>query len=293
LIKLYKKTDGIFGQKYYLDGTSIVLIGKKGHHFHTHYNQLLPIYQGKRWLNDVQLYKLSIKLNEINQYLRKKNISFVFMLCADKESIYPEYYPDFVIKGPEPTSLDVVVDYLSNHTKIDFFCIKESFLQEKENHLLFPKTGNIYELCHYNETGSFFAYNELIKHISKYYPSLEPFTLDDMKIIYCINGSSSVILKSEKNYEQVEARFSDSAIEFENKNSSLPTLLLFRDSYADWFQNYLPQHFSRTIIHHWNSLEHLEEYIDLYKPDIVVFESAERTIPPFADCVIGIPELPF
>jgi hypothetical protein len=28
LINLYKKTDGIFGQNLYLDGTSIVLIGK-------------------------------------------------------------------------------------------------------------------------------------------------------------------------------------------------------------------------------------------------------------------------
>jgi hypothetical protein len=29
LISLYKKTDGVFGQNYYLDGTSIVFIGKQ------------------------------------------------------------------------------------------------------------------------------------------------------------------------------------------------------------------------------------------------------------------------
>jgi len=292
LISLYKKTDDIFGQSFYLDGTSIVLIGKEGHHFHTHYNQLLPIYQGKRWLDDTQLSELSNKLNKINKYLSERNISFVVMLCANKESVYPEFYPDFVIKGLEPTSLDVVVEYISAHTNIDFFCIKERFLQEKRNYLLFPKTGNIWELCHYNETGSFIAYNELMKHIKRYFPNLEPLTLDDVDITYLINGSSNVTLKHERNYEQIEARFIDGAIEFENKDSSLPTLLLFRDSYADFFSNYLPQHFCRTIMHHWNTLGRFEEYIDLYKPNIVVFESAERGIPDFTKSVIGIPELP-
>jgi hypothetical protein len=72
LLILYKKTDGIFKHGTFLDGTSIALIGRQGHHFHTHYNQLLPIYQGKRWLDDVQSYELSVKLNDINQYFHKK-----------------------------------------------------------------------------------------------------------------------------------------------------------------------------------------------------------------------------
>jgi len=291
LISLYKKTDGIFNQNLYFDGTSIVFIGKQGHNFHTHYNQLLPIWQGKRWLDDTQSYELSVKLNKINQYLCERNIPFIVMFCTDKESIYPEYYPDFVIKGPEPTSLDTVVDYISANTNINFFCIKENLLREKENWLLYPKTGDGYELCHYNETGSFIAYQELMRRINRYFPNLKPFTFEDVDITYRINGSSSLTLKQEKNYRKIESRFFEDAVEFENEDLSLPTLLLLCDSYADWFINYLPQHFGRTIIHHWYTLNRLDEYIDLYKPDIVVFESAERAIPEFAKTVIGIPEL--
>jgi hypothetical protein len=131
-----------------------------------------------------------------------------------------------------------------------------------------------------------------MKHINRYFPDLEPFSLEDIDIKYLINGSSNVTLKREKDYERIEARFFDDAIEFENKDSGLPTLLLFRDSYADFFPNYLPQHFGRTIFHPWGTLERLEEYVDVYKPDIVVFESAERAIPNFTGCVIKIPELP-
>jgi hypothetical protein len=292
LISLYKKRTVFIGQNYYLDGTSIVFIGKQGHHFHTHYNQLLPIWQGKRWLDDTQSYELSVKLNKINQYLNERNIPFIVMFCTDKESIYPEFYPDFVIKGPEPTSLDAVVDYISANTNIDFFCIKENLLREKENWLLYPKTGDIYELCHYNETGSFIACLELMGHINKYFPKLKPLTFEDVDITYHINGSSSVTLKNERNYDQIKARFIDDALEFENKDLNLPTLLLLHDSYAGKFPDYLPQYFGRVILHHWNTLDYFEEYIGKYKPDIVVFESAERAIPGFAEAVIGITELP-
>jgi len=292
LISLYKKTDGIFIQNSYLDGTSVVFIGKQGHHFHTHYNELLPIWQGKRWLDDAQSYELSKKLNNIDQYLKEKKIPFITMSCTDKESIYPEYYPDFVIKGLEPTSLDVVVNYISTHTNIDFFCVKESLLKEKENWLLYPKTGDIYELCHYNETGSFVAYRELMRHINKYFPNLKPFTFDDVDITYLFNGSSNVTLKQEKNYNVIEARFFDDAVEFENDDTSLPVILLLCDSYAEWFKNYLPQHFGRTIVHHWYKLDQLEEFIDLYKPDIVVIEFAERAIPCFARTAIAMHKLP-
>ena len=40
------------------------------------------------------------------------------------------------------------------------------------------------------------------------------------------------------------------------------------------------------------NIEHIEEYIAKYKPDIVVFESAERALGGFADYVAGIPKLP-
>jgi len=292
LISLYKKTNSFFGRTYYLDGTSIVFVGKQGHHFHTHYNQLLPIWQGKRWLDDTQSYEVSKKLNKINQYLKERNIPFIFMLCTDKESIYPEYYPDFVIKGQEPTSLDAVVDYISANTNIDFFCVKERLLKEKENWLLYPKIGNMQELCHNNETGSFIVYQELMNRINKYFPNIKPFTFDDVYITYLINGLSNVNLKQEKNFKEIEPRFFDDAVEFENEDLSLPTLLLICDSYADWFKNCIPQHFGRTIMHHWYTLARLEEYIDLYKPDIVVFESAERAIPEFAKMLLRVPELP-
>jgi len=126
-----------------------------------------------------------------------------------------------------------------------------------------------------------------MNHIKIYFPYLKSYSIEDINIIYRYNGSSSVSLKKEATYSRIDSRFFNDAIEFKNNNTNLPILLLLRDSYADWFHNYLPQHFSRTIFHHWETIEHLEEYIDLYDPNIVVFELAERNIPLFASAVIN------
>jgi len=284
IIRLYGKLNNI-SQGYYLDGAYIVLIGKRGHHFHVADGDTLRVYQGEHWLDETQAYELSSRLQEIKRCLDGRNIPFIVMVCADKESIYPEYYPDFVIRGPGPASLDVVVEYLNEHTEVDLFCIKERLLQAKEDYLVFPKTGNIYELRHYNETGAFLAYQELMKHIGAYFPKLAPFSIDDVNIEYQDNGSSSVSLRREVTYQRIEPRFFDDALEFENMDSGLPTLLLLCDSYADWFPNYLPQHFGRMIMHPWSGIEHFEEYLDLYKPDVIVFEVAERAITAFANAM--------
>ena len=128
IIALYNMINTSISNNYYLDGESVVFIGKHGHHFHSHYNQITPIYQGKPWLEEVELNELSTHLIEINNYLMEKSIPFIIMFCADKESIYPEFYPDFVIRGSEPTSLDKIIDYLKGHTTIDLFCIVAALL---------------------------------------------------------------------------------------------------------------------------------------------------------------------
>ena len=286
IIGAYNRINRSIGQGYYLDGASVVFIGKEGHHFHSRYNQITPIYQGEPWLGDTQLKDLSLRLNQIDSYIASMNIPFIMMICTDKESIYPEYYPDFVIKGPEPSSLDTVVNYLSSNTTVDLFCIKERLMEEKENYLLYPKTGDIYALCHYNETGGFFAYQELMKHVSAYFPSMVAFELDDVTIEYSETGLSAVMINHDDEVFVIEPRFFSDALEFENINPNLPTLLLLHDSYASYFTNMLPQHFGRTIMHHYRSVDLLDEYIRIYSPDLIIFETAERAIPDFSSSLI-------
>lgn len=74
IVTLYNKLNSMYSQGYYLDGESVVFIGKEGHHFHSNDNQITPIYQGKPWLSEQQLKDFSNGLNEIDQYLSSKGI---------------------------------------------------------------------------------------------------------------------------------------------------------------------------------------------------------------------------
>ena len=81
---------------------------------------------------------------------------------------------------------------------------------------------------------------------------------------------------------------------YENDNPDLPVILFLRDSYTfiNYTEKYIPQHFGRSIFIHNRNTKHFEEYIDYFKPDIVVLESGERGLRIFADHVNDMPELP-
>jgi hypothetical protein len=67
-----------------------------------------------------------------------------------------------------------------------------------------------------------------------------------------------------------------------------------RDSYfaEEFIGKYIAQHFGEAILFHYDNIRHIEKYVTRYKPDIVVFESAERELDSFSNWVAGIPELP-
>jgi hypothetical protein len=183
---------------------------------------------------------------------------------------------------------------------MDVFNIRQALWAEKNNYLVFPKSGTVNDLAHYNQIGAFFAYHELMKHINNYFPEIVPYTLNDITISYDEKGMSDVLLKEEKAYERLNDSFFDDVtvskpftwenIVFENKNIKQPIILLLRDSYAgeNYFSKYIAQQFGTTILIHWMNMEHLEEYITKYNPDLVVFESSEGPLKTFAYHVVRL-----
>ena len=112
--------------------------------------------------------------------------------------------------------------------------------------------------------------------------------MDDIHITYDEEGTPKVLLKQEPAYlthdpgffddVDLERPFTNQNRAFENADQTLPTIFFFGDSYSVLFDEYVALHFEKTIFIHWVNMNHFEEYIRLYKPDIVVFEVAEREL---------------
>jgi hypothetical protein len=314
LIKLYKTIDK---NKWlnnrdvrYTDGKYVFLIGEQGHHYYAGSAvDLIPKFQGKQFLSDEQLADTAGKLEDGRTYLDRKGIPLVVMFCADKESVYPEFYPKEIKRGPEPIQLEMITGYIKKHANVDVFNIRQALLAEKDNYALYNVSSG--DLYHYNEMGAFFAYRELMNHINTYFPGMVPYELDDIDVSYDEKGIPYVSFKNEMTYKKLEASFFD-GVElnrpftweneaYENIDPNMPVILFLRDSYASFdyggremlfIGKYIARHFSKTILIHYSNMNRLDEYITCYKPDIVVFESAERSLRSFADYVAGIPELP-
>ena len=302
MITWYRQIDKMVSEGHYEDGQYLILIGQEGHHYFADVNgSLIPKFQGKSFLSDGQLSGMSGGLNRIKAYLDERNIPLIVMFCTDKETIYPEYYPRTIKRGPEPVQLTIITEYVQNHTDIDLFNIMECLVVAKESYPVFDKAGDAAGiLSHYNEIGAFFAYQELMKHINAYLPEIKAFTIDDVNITYRDRGIypniPDVHLKQDIEYSRLETDVFDNVnlnhpsqgIVFENNDSSLPTILFMRDSYTgtgNYLSRYIPQQFGKTVLIHWNNMAYLDEYIELFKPDIVVFESAERALPGFAETI--------
>ena len=296
---------------WYTEGQNSYLIGEEGHRYYAGNGSLIGKFQGKPFLSNAQLTNMAAKLEEIKAYLDDKGIPLIVMFCTDKESVYPEFYPRSIKRGPEPIQLDVITGYLQEHTGVDVFNIRKALLAEKDNYLLHYKIDTMSftsDFAHYTQIGAFFAYRELMKHINRYFPEIIPYELNDIDIRYDEIGKPRVSLKAKIVYKELDASFFDDVNvkrpftyeneAFENEESGLPVILFMRDSYTysgagEYFiGKYLPLHFGKAIFIHYVNIEHFEEYIDRYKPDIVVFESAERELRAFVDVAAKIPELP-
>ena len=292
----------------YTDGQYTYLVGEEGHHYFANVGgKLIQKFQGKQFLSDEQMLNMANKLEDVKRYLERQNIPFVVMFCADKESIYPEFYPKFIIRGSDPIQLDVITNYLHENTSVDVFNIKEALLAKKNNYLLYYKIDTMSfasDFAHYNQIGAFLAYLELMKHINAYFPRIVPYGLHDINIDYDGKGIPAVSLKAETVYKKQDVSFFDNVDlirpftweneAYENRDPDLPKVLFLRDSYTSeqFLGKYFAQHFGTAVFIHYANASNFEEFVSLYKPDIVVFESAERALENFANCIAGIPELP-
>jgi glycosyltransferase involved in cell wall biosynthesis len=268
----------------YKDGQVIYLVGEHGHHYFADIDNFwITKYQGKLEIPDDQLINISSKIENVKTYLQNKGIPLILMFCTEKETIYPEFYPKSIIKGPEPTQLETITNYLQENTSVDIFNIKEALFAEKYNYLLYPVAKG--DLAHYTEIGGFFAYRELIKHITPHFPNIIPYTLDDITINLDNKENPKVSLNTDITYKKLDSTFFDDVPllrpfswenhAYENTLQNQSVILVLCDSFSmeQYIGKYLAQHFGKAIFIHNSNIQHLDKYIERYEPDIVLFES--------------------
>ncbi len=231
----------------------------------------LESFTGQQIIADTSLLKIKHNLEAQQRWLKKRNIDFYIIMCPNKQTVYPEYFP--YKKGV--TVADQILPYLKKNTDLNIIDLREPLIKAKDGkHFLYYKTDS-----HWTYYGGFTGYTEIINQLSVKYPELKPVPISDYKVVM-----EEVEGKDLAEMVNLEKDFKDYKYNFElinNKNLAKKNIVLFHDSYYKFLRPFFTNHFNVTERHHqWNSFDY--KVIEEVKPEIVIYEVVERYLNAFS-----------
>lgn len=270
------------------------LLGKNNWIYYIN-DDIIKDYQNLNLLSDDELSMWSASLERINQYLKSENTPLLTMINLDKKTIYPEFYPDTILKTNSMSRTEQFLNYMNENSNINIFTPKNELLQAKQSHVVYSQN---YDDGHWNKYGSLIGYKKLIGQLKHHYPNLYSLDYDDYIInpiqrelkvnnaVKFIEQDYELIRTEQSNYHDVTYELSSLPLEFSEvtfrsikEQKNLPKALMVGDSYTYMFLfPELAESFSEFTFVPMQNVDKLQALIDLLEPDLVIVESVERML---------------
>lgn len=296
---------------------SNTLIGEESWIYYIN-DAILRDYQRSNLLSEDDLTAWVDGLRTVEDSLAAQGIPFLFSLAPDKKTVYPEYYPDTVLRLSDTTRSHQWAE-AAQEAGLSFLLLEEVLVPEKEN----APYGTVYsprlDTSHWNANGALIAYEAIIGRAQKLVPGIpllkaqrilpaedsqgsqiEPDTEMTLASVPKSGLFQGVIPMREPGYKATilnpakmrrDKDFFDGldqlsyagnpgefALRLVNQDSNLPKLLLVGDSYYRLMLPYLKESFSEITFLHVADAEHLQTLVDKAQPDIVLVEIVERMV---------------
>jgi len=272
-----KKTPNSEGKKYktgqFKEDYSVIA-GKKDWLFYapTTDGYGLEDFKGRIILTQEELLKIKATLEEQRNWLRKKGIKYLVVICPNKQTIYPEYLPEWIVKEKGSSTVqDQITSYLSKNSDIEIVDLRKTLLNQKTKNKknLYYKTDT-----HWNQLGTFYAYQEIMKHIIAPDSMDLPVRLIDYKITYIPRkgGDISAMIGLEDFYDDTEISFTLK----KKVQKKLKSAFVSHDSYYIKLEPFFKASFDtiQNVPFFENNFDY--ERIERFNPEIFVYEIVER-----------------
>ncbi len=233
-------------------------------------------------------------LENRRNWLARRGSRFVFVVAPDKQSIYPEHLPAWLVRSDKPGKLDQFFAHMRTHSTVHVVDLRPSLLGAKSTAPLYLKTDT-----HWNKLGAFVAYEHFIKELSQESPAIKPLPLTSFacqKIPYRPGDLAELLGDS----AWIETQYFDftplpplptieplpvpeilpkhwnkgSGPTMTTNNAGIGTVVVFQDSFVRHWRPLLAQHFKRVIYIPERVFE--PELLEREKPDLVIHEIVER-----------------
>ncbi len=263
----------------------------------------MNIYLGNNLADENKLARYYDVFNYRKNFLDSIGCKYYVAIVPIKTSVYPEFLPLAKVKDVSQTLTDQLVNLLDTVNGLTLIDLRAVLNETKGGVRMFHKTDN-----HWNDYGSYIAYESIIGTISNDFPELSPpnpiskFNVDSVEdhgrlltnMMGIYDEVNEIKITCKPNFEQTskvgeECNYpvirgfpytAEYEIVYTITNDSLPTMLMIRDSFGKTIIPFLSEHFSKSVYifdgwHHGFN----EDIVLNEKPDIYIQLVLESFIP--------------
>jgi hypothetical protein len=260
-----------------------VLVGKDGWLFlQNDTNRVVEQNSSTLKLTESEIEKWLRTLEARFAVLKNRGIKYYFLIAPNKESIYPEYLPD-----DYKISDDRVVNQLINACKpyhLPVYYPVDILQLYKSEYQLYPSGDT-----HWNGIGGFIAYEYVMNIINKDFKidilDWEKIEIVEKEALLDLGNKltppqTSIFSWGMVKQPRAQIIYDNKAINSShmrvtlNKNTSLPTAVIFHDSFIEIIIPFLMESFSKIHFVRTPCVDY--DLIERINPDVVISEMVER-----------------
>lgn len=255
---------------------------------------------GQQPLSDTMVSMMIAELNERHEFCKANGAEFRLVVVPAKTTLYPEYLPMHYQLGNWISPMEVFMKRATKESKAPILYLLDSLVAQKATHQLYLKADT-----HWNDEGTYFGYRAIMNWMYPGDQRKKLYQTDFVPIDQWVQagnfsdmlgmgdywndtirtlaypGSAVVHPRDKENYPCDSSWFSycvDYEIAWQNADTTLPGLLVIRDSFTNqMMQHLLGSHFGRSTFI-WDYWQHkLNKEIFLKeKPKVVLCIMNER-----------------
>ena len=271
--------------------SSQVVEGKNGWLF---YGQQYTVddYRGLNPFTPEQLQQWQYVLERQRDWLAEMGIPFLFIVCPDKHTVYPEYMPDRLNRVHDRTRFDQFVQYMKKNSTVEILDLRPTLWDWKTRYRCYQP-----QETHWNGIGAFAAYQQIIQRLRTWYPGLRPIEIDECSFYQRQNPTTDLLhLQGKQNivtsldalnptegfacklWTDVNEVRTDGSTALYSQRDGAPIrkALMICDSFSSLMMPFLAEHFVDAKYVWGGGNSFLAQDVLDWQPDIVLQEIVER-----------------
>ena len=233
---------------------------------------------------------------QMQEYCEARGIPFLYVISPEKSRIYGEYVPDYVSELSHST--DVLIPMLEERG-VNYIDQGEALMEAKKAGV---QVFNVaYDAGHWNTEGMYAGAQMIIDRLQEMDIPVDDIDISEYEKVYTEQTSlpasnypisvTTYMYKIREGISHASERvnsFNDGLVLHPNyrtngfytsEQDEECSVLMFQGSYYNTQGTMLQNQFSElAMVHDYMNVFNLPYYIDVYQPDVVIFENADYTV---------------